>query len=95
MFAAVRNTQNRLGKKTGGIVVATPSGSTPVFIIKIGRRACGSKVSIIDGTSYAAGYLTPLTGIVRSGFKVLRKLVAAIRTIATARGAISNPSKGS
>ncbi len=95
LFLRSRGTHGRVRTKTGGMVVSTPSGSTaPVFMCNMGRAAC-TKRSVVSGTSYAAGYLTPVTGILGSGFNVIGNLVAAIRTTATARGAISNPSGGS
>lgn len=73
---------------------STGNGRTSVFIYNIGASGCGNR-GVISGTSYAAGYLTPVTGMLGSGFNVRANLVAAIRSAATARGAISNPSVGS
>lgn len=92
MFIDRRKTSHRVRTKTGGILVATPNGNNNVnaCIVKIGRRSCDrSTCGIVDGTDYAAGYLTPIIGILRRGFNVVGNAVAAARDCAKSRHLLS------
>ncbi len=68
LFLDRSGTRTRVRTNTGCMIVSTPSGSTaPVFMYNIGFSGCRGNAGFISGTSYAAGYLTPVTGMLGSG----------------------------
>lgn len=80
-------------QKIRGIVITTPIGRRTLGIIcNVGSRLCGpTRRHLLATTSYAAGYLTPIIGIVRRKLNVRRNVVAAVRGRAGARALISTP----
>lgn len=92
-FAGHTSTTGRLRTNTGGMVVSTPTDSRSVaIIVNIGRSGCSpTGRRMVSGTSYAAGYLTPFTGMLGSDFKVGHNVVAAIRSCAGSRRVLSLP----
>lgn len=94
-FVDGSNTRTRISTNTGHILLSTPTNdSIGAVICGIGRGRLDTSSIVISNTSYAAGYLTPVTGMLGSRFKVIRNLVAAVRTCANSRGALSTPRPG-
>lgn len=86
-----RRNRTRVTTKTGGILFSRPNdGSLSTAIIcNIGRSRLHTRRHVISGTSYAAGYVVPIVGLLSSTCNVRSNAIAAVRSTVRSRRIVS------